>query len=236
MSMTSNFFRLALAGLLFCTGGIAVAAEPINPISDNDDVDICQPFLDGKVDASLLDTMLSAAENGHLYRIQQSTSRMGFCVHSTLSEIEGEFKDFQGGLALQPADDDRGMALVVVKTNSLDVKGSLIESVIKGENFFDVENNPEILFVSKGFKWTSPSSARLKGDLTMRGITRPVVFEVSLTSLDDPGKSKIDKILVKATTEIDRTAFGMNALPSIVDKTVRLCMTVEAFKYDPGKV
>ena len=235
MSMTTHFVRLALAALLFCIGGITVAAEPINPVNDDDD--ICQPFLDGKVDSSLLATMLSAAENGHLYRIQTATSRMGFCVHSQLSEIEGEFKDFKGGLALQAVDNDAGTAMVVIKTGSVDVKGRVIENMIKGESFFDVENNPEILFVSKGFKWIGPDSARLKGDLTMRGITRPVVFEVSLTDLKDGAQnSRTEKILVKATAEIDRTEFGMKALGSMVDDTVRLCMSVEALKYKPGKV
>lgn len=229
MNMRTHIYRLLLAGLLFSTGGIAVAEEPISDIDG--EVDLCEPFKDGKVDASLLTTMLSAAENGHLYRIQKSSSRMGFCVHSNLKEIEGEFKDFQGGLALQPEDNGEGQAMVVIKTGSVDVKGALVEKLIKGENFFDVEHNPEILFVSKGIEWTSPSSAQLKGDLTLRGITRPVIFEVSLTALDGTNASNAEKILVKATTDIDRTAFGMKALSSMVDDTVRLCMSVEARKY-----
>ena len=234
MSMRTRIYRLALAGLLFSTGGMAVAVEPIS--ETDGEVDLCEPFLDGKVDASLLATMLSAAEDGHLYRIQKSSSRMGFCVHSQLSEIEGEFKDFKGGLALQPVVNGKGQAMVVINTASVDVKGRLIENLIKGENFFDVKNNPEILFVSKGFEWTSPSSAQLKGDLTLRGITHPVVFDVTLTALDGTQASNAEKILVKATTEIDRTDYGMKALSSMVDDTVTLCMSVEARKYKADNV
>ena len=233
MNMRTPIVRLALAGLLFSTGWIAFAAEPI--YETDDEVDLCQPFMDGKVDSSLLATMLSAAENGHLYRIQTATSRMGFCVSSQLTEIEGEFTDFRGGLALQAVENDAGLAMLVIKTDSVDVKGKVIENLIKGESFFDVDNNPEILFVSKGFKWIGPDRARLRGDLTMRGITHPVVFDVTLTDMDDDSQnSKTDKILVKATTEIDRTEFGMDALPSLVDTTVRLCMSVEALKYRSG--
>lgn len=229
MSVKTRFYRLALAGLLFSAGGMAVALEPIS--HSDDEVDLCEPFKDGKVDTTLLDTMLTAAENGHLYRIQKSTSRMGFCVHSQLSVIKGEFKEFQGGLALQPVDNGDGQAMVVINTDSVDVKGRLIENLVKGASFFDVDNNPEILFVSKGFEWTSTSTAQLYGDLTLRGITRPVVFEVTLTTLDGTPANKSEKILVKATTEIDRTAFGMKALSSMVDDTVKLCMSVEAQKY-----
>lgn len=234
MSLRKTLSRLVLAGLLLSGGGTAIAAEPIT--GTGNDVDVCKPFQDGRVDASLLETMLTAAENGHLYRIQKATSRMGFCVHSQLSEIEGEFKEFQGGLALQPAVNGKGQAMVVIKTDSVDVKGKMIENLIKGERFFDVENNPEILFVSKGFEWTSPSKALLKGDLTLRGITRPVVFEVTLTALDGTQTDSDEKILVKASTEIDRTAFGMKALSSMVDDTVKLCMSVEARKYKADKV
>ena len=236
MGMRTRFYRLALAGLLFCTGGIAVAVEPISAGDADGDVNLCAPFQDGKVDESLLASMLTAAENGHLYRIQTATSKMGFCVHSQVSEIEGEFKDFKGGLALQPVTNGDGQAMVVVNTNSLYVDGKLIEKLIKGESFFDVEHNPEILFVSKGFEWTSARSAELRGDLTLRGITRPVVFKVTLTTQDGAPASNAEKILVKATTEIDRTAFGMGALPSVVDSKVRLCMTVEALKYRPDSV
>jgi len=236
MNMRTRFYRLAMAGLLFSTGPLAVAAEPISTDDHDGDVSLCAPFQDGKVDASLLATMLSAAENGHLYRIQTSTSKMGFCVHSQVSEIEGQFKDFKGGLALEPVTSGDGQAMVVINADSLDVDGKLIESLLKGESFFDVENNPEILFVSKGFKWTSPRSAELRGELTLRGTTRPVVFKVTLTSLDGAPASDAEKILVKAATEIDRTAFGMDALSSLVDSKVKLCMTVEALKYKPDSV
>jgi polyisoprenoid-binding protein YceI len=121
-----------------------------------------------------------------------------------------------------------GLAMVVIKTDSVDVKGRLIENMVKGESFFDVDNHPEILFVSKSFEWTGEDRAVLKGDLTLRGITRPVVFDVTLTSIDGTWTDKAEKILVKATTSIERTAFGMKALSSMVDDTVTLCMSVEA--------
>ena len=231
MSTKTYLYRLALVGLFLIGTGISVADEAI--INTGDDVDLCEPFLEGRVDGPLIDTMLIAAEQGHLYRIQKSTSRMGFCVQSTLSKIKGEFKDFQGGLALQPVASSDGLAMVVIKTDSVNVKGRLIENMVKGESFFDVDNHPEILFVSKSFEWTGEDRAVLKGDLTLRGITRPVVFDVTLTSIDGTWTDKAEKILVKATTSIERTAFGMKALSSMVDDTVTLCMSVEALKYKP---
>lgn len=194
--------------------------------------DLCEPFLDGKVDASLLSSMLSAAESGHLYRIDQDSSRMGFCVDSQLSRVEGSFRDFRGGLAIDSGRTGDGQAMVVIRTDSVDTDAAFIKKLLKGDSFFDVENNPEILFISTGFEWTSSTTAKLKGDITLRGITRSVVFDVTLSELKQAMVTSLeDRIMVKATTTLNRADFGMTSLSSLVSDNVRLCMSVEATRY-----
>lgn len=197
-----------------------------------EEADVCSPFMDGKVDETLLATMLSAAQDGHLYRIQQDSSRVGFCVDSKLSRIEGSFNNFQGGISLAPGANNDGQTMVLIRTDSLETGGSLVQHMIKGENFFDVAHHPEVLFVSNGFKWTGPDTAVLKGKLTLRGITKPVIFNVKLTALDDKQIKRAGRILVKATTSINRADFGMEKLASLVEGNVQLCMSVEALKYE----
>jgi polyisoprenoid-binding protein YceI len=221
----NTFFKHIILTVTLLTGlGLAQAEEA-------EEIELCEPFKDGVVNESLLATMLSAAQDGHLYRIQQASSKVGFCVDSKLSRIEGDFNDFQGGIALDTGDTADGQTMILIKAASLDTKGAFIENMLKGESFFDVENHPEILFVSNGFKWTGPETAVLKGELTMRGITKPVIFNVTLTALDGKQVKLAEKILVKATTTIDRAAFGMDTLASMVDNDVQLCMSVEALKY-----
>jgi hypothetical protein len=53
-----------------------------------DDEEFCVPFRDSKVAPERVQAMLSAAEDGHLYRIQLSNSRMGFCIGSKFSRVE----------------------------------------------------------------------------------------------------------------------------------------------------
>ncbi|MGB5177203.1 MAG: YceI family protein [Gammaproteobacteria bacterium] len=219
--MSKLFKHIVLTVTLLTVASLAPAEE----------ADICSPFMDGKVDESLLATMLSAADDGHLFRIQQQSSQVGFCVNSKLSRIEGIFRDFKGGMALEQGKSGTGQTIVLIKANSLDTEGNIVESMIKGESFFDVEHYPEVLFVSNGFRWTGADTAVLKGDLTLRGITKPVVFNVTLTSLDGKKVKDAEKILVKATTTINRTDFGMKKLTSLVNNSVDLCMSVEALKY-----
>ena len=222
MDMKKLFKQIVLALTLLTNAAQAQAEE----------AEVCAPFMDGKVDSSLLADMLSAANDGHLYRIKQESSRVGFCVDSKLSRIKGNFRDFQGGMALDPGDNSNGQTMVLIRTDSLDTKGAVIENVIKGEGFFDVEHYPEVLFVSNEFRWTGPETAVLKGELTMRGITKPVIFSVTLTALDTNQVKQAQKILVKATATIDRADFGMEGLSSLVNSSVQLCMSVEALKYE----
>jgi len=216
--------------------GLAVALSTSSLPGMAGESDLCAPFKNnGKVDQSLLETMLEAADGGRLYRIEASSSKVGFCVNSQFKRVEGDFREFQGGMALSKEGAGNAQTLVVIKAGSLDTDGALIESMIKSERFFDVENFPEILFVSTGFEWTSSTTAKLMGDLTLHGVTKPVVFNVTLTDIQDDTEGEGERILVKATTKVSRAEFGMDTLSSLVDDNVQLCMSVKARKF-AGKV
>ena len=213
--------RLILTGLLLIKGmsGSAVAE------------DLCAPFEDGRIDESVMSTMLNAAEAGYLYRMQASTSRVGFCVDSTFQRVEGVFQEFQGGMALLPEAGKTGQTVVVIRTDSLDTKGALVENLVRSSRFFDVANYPEILFVSTDFEWTSPTRAILRGNLTLHGVTKPVIFKVELSGSEGKQVGEAENILVKATTTIHRSDFGMDTLSKLVSDSVQLCMSVKAKKY-----
>ena len=197
--------------------------------------DICSPFKNGKVDESLLASMLDAADNGYLYRIKEDTSQVGFCVSSGWTQVNGDFHDFSGGLTLIPDDnvtsssDDQ--AMVIIRTASLDTRSTTVENLIKGESFFDVAKYPEILFVSHDFEWTGRDTAKILGDLTVHGVTRPVTLQVTLTPVKQLGKSTVERMLIKAKTTIQRSDFGMDNMPGLVSDSVTLCMSVEAVRY-----
>jgi polyisoprenoid-binding protein YceI len=195
------------------------------------DGELCAPFKNGKVDKTVLETLLKAAEVGRLYRIDASSSKVGFCVNSPFRRVEGDFKEFQGGMTLSKDGAGQAQTLVAIKAASLDTDGALIESMIKSERFFDVESYPEILFVSTGFEWTGSTTAVLRGNLTLHGVTKPVTFNVTLSDIKDTSTGAGDRILVKATTRVSRAEFGMDTLSSVVDDNVQLCMSVEARKF-----
>jgi len=192
-----------------------------------DNEELCSPFRNAEIDQSLIATMLKAAKDGHLYQVKANSSKMGFCVESSIGVVEGEFQNFKGGIALKG---DDTLAMLTIDVDSLETDASFIKNMLKGDGFFNVENYPEVVFVSSGFEWISNTRAVLKGKLSMHGITKPVAFYVEITEIaGDLGDS--NRILVKATTTVQRSEFGMKALSSMVNDKVNLCMSVEAERY-----
>ena len=218
MKIYSKSIRACLILLTFCL--------PVQSAFASDD-QLCTAFKDARIDASLLSQMLDAAEDGHLFRIKNGSSKMGFCVDSPVGLVKGNFQSFTGGIALK---EPTNYTLVSVSVDSLETNVPFTESLLKGDQFFNVKNFPELTFVSTGFERLSKTRGVLQGNLSMHGVTKPVAFYVEITEADgDRGDS--DTILVKATTTVQRSEFNMSAMSSLVSDRVSLCMSIEAQRY-----
>jgi polyisoprenoid-binding protein YceI len=195
----------------------------------DDDGRICAPFRGGIVDPAVVKSMLQASKEGRLYRIQQKTSDVGFCVDSTLGRIEARFKGIEGGLALRrEVWGDESQMLVMVDANSLEMDENFLKNILKSEYFLDTYTYSKILFVSTELNWLDQEKAILKGMLTMHGVTRPVHFEVTMTLVPNKDPQSVANIIVTAKTFIKRTDFNMDNLTILVDDMVELCMRIEA--------
>ena len=224
MKLISEIFARGLFGLVLATTAPWGSAES----------DLCAPFEQSEVDESVVASMLASAKDGYLYRIQPSSSQVGFCVDSPVGRVEGRFKDFKGGLTFVPTFTHEGdeQAMVMVDTRSLETDTPVIDSMLKGEQFFDVKKYPKLLFVSRHFRWVNSSEAVLIGDLTLHGITREVGLHVRLMKKDSVGSPEGgETIWVKANTLISRKEFGLDALSPTVSDLVSLCMSVEAVRF-----
>ena len=204
---------------------VPVLAQDVENKNDR----ICAPFRGGVVDPAIVDSMLKAADEGKLYRIQAKTSRVGFCVNSGIGRFEAEFKGIQGGLALRrKVWGDESQMLVMVDTNSLEMKEEFVKNMLKSESFLDTETYSKILFVSSGLHWLDQEKAILTGMLTMHGVTKPISFDVKLIMPKTENPQQDRKIIVTASSFIKRSEFNMASLKFLVSDTVELCMRVEA--------
>ncbi|MCK4833839.1 MAG: YceI family protein, partial [Gammaproteobacteria bacterium] len=166
---------------------------------------------------------------GRLYRIQPKGSTVGFCVDSAVGRVEARFKGVQGGLALRrEVWGDESQMLVMIDTNTLAMKRDYLQNMLESEYFLDTYTYSKILFVSKKLWWRNNDSAFLEGILTMHGVTRPVYFNVKITTIPNRDPQSIADIVVTAKSFIKRSDFNMNELTFLVDDSVELCMRIEA--------
>jgi polyisoprenoid-binding protein YceI len=173
--------------------------------------------------------MLQASEEGRLYRIQPRSSNVGFCVDSAIGRIEARFKGIEGGFALRKEVwGDKSQMLVMVDTNSLAMEKDYLQNLLKSEYFLDTYTYSKILFVSTKLWWVSPDRAILEGMLTMHDVTRPVYFDVRITTVPNKDTQSVANILVTAKSFINRSDFNIGNLTFLVNDTVELCMRVEA--------
>ncbi len=190
---------------------------------------ICAPFRGGVVDQAIVKSMLEASKEGQLYRIQPKSSSVGFCVNSAVGRIEARFKGIQGGLALRrEVWGDKSQMLVMVDTKTLAMKKDYLQSMLKSEYFLDTYTYSKILFVSTKLWWRDQNNAFLEGNLTMHGVTKPIYFNVQISTVPNKDPQSVADIVVTAKSFINRSDFDMDNLTFLVSDSVELCMRIEA--------
>lgn len=138
------------------------------------------------------------------WNIDPSHSEVSFTVrHLMVSKVRGSFSGVSGSFVV--ADDVKVNATVDATT--LNTRDENRDGHVKSADFFDVENHPTWTFVSTAVTGTG-SDLKLTGDLTLRGVTKSITFDVDFLGVNtDPwGNTKAG---FEAKAEINRKDFGM---------------------------
>jgi polyisoprenoid-binding protein YceI len=137
------------------------------------------------------------------WTVDPSHSELGFVArHLMVTKVRGQFKEFEGTVKVGDAITD-SQVTAVAQLGSVDTGSADRDAHLRSADFFDVENNPTMSFTS-----TEVTENTLKGDLTIKGVTRPVEFELDFGGLaTDPWGNQ--KAGFEAETEINRKDFGL---------------------------
>lgn len=141
------------------------------------------------------------------WSIDRTHSRVGFIVpHYGITEVEGNFKDFDASV-VSKADDFNGAEVTfTAKTASIDTDNERRDGHLKSADFFDAEKHPEVSF--KGTLVKDGGKYKLKGDITMRGVTKPIEFDVTYGGTMDTGRGL--KAGFKLSGDLNRQDFGVS--------------------------
>lgn len=164
------------------------------------------------------------------YALDKSHASLTFRVsHLGFSMFTGRFDNLFAKLNLDPLAPEKSAVEASVYANSVNTNVEKLDEHLKSADWLKVEQFPMITFKSTGVS-AAGSKAKMVGDLTLLGVTKPVTFDVTLRGAGMNPFAKLDTVGFAATTTIKRSEWGLKTyLPAIGDD-VELSLEAE-FNY-----
>ncbi len=173
------------------------------------------------------------------WKIDPVHTEVGFEVRHFFAKVHGVFHEVEGTIAFDPADTSAVKIDATVQVKSIDTGNPKRDGHLQSADFFDAEKNPTLTFKSTKVARAGKDKFKITGDLTMRGVTKSVVFDAEFlgsSAVSVGGQSWGTKAGFSATTVVNRKDFGINwnkALDNggvMVDDNVTIVLNVEADK------
>jgi polyisoprenoid-binding protein YceI len=168
------------------------------------------------------------------YVLDTVHSRVTFYVnHLGFSNSVGEFRLADGTLSFDADDWSKSAVSVKLPVETLDLGDAKWQAHILSADFLEASKYPEIGFKSTRLEASGGGRGRLYGDLTIHGVTRPVVLDVRLNKAGEHPMRKVPAVGFTATTVVHRSDFGVAAyVPAVADD---LEVRIEIEAYVPAK-
>lgn len=144
------------------------------------------------------------------WTLDPAHSELTFKVkHLMISNVKGEFKDFDVKMDVPDGDLAKANIQVKVDTSSISTNNTDRDNHLKSEDFFDVENHPDLSFETKSVHRVDNENYKLKGLLTIRGISQEVVLDMEHGGyMKDPYGN--EKAGFAVSGKINRKDFGLH--------------------------
>ncbi len=144
------------------------------------------------------------------YVIDTAHTQIGFVArHAMITKVRGQFDESEGGVHLDGDDPSSSNAQVTIRTTSIQSHNATRDEHLRGSEFLDVANHPTITFTSSDVERVGDTTFAVTGDLTIRGVTRPVTVNFELTGAEtDPGGNF--RVGFEGRTTINRKDWGVN--------------------------
>lgn len=158
---------------------------------------------------SLFLILFSVSPAQNTWQIDKAHSNLDFSVrYMMLSNVRGSYDSFDAVL-VQHNDGFSGSEIqVTVQAATINTQNSDRDNHLRSSDFFDIENHPDLKFVSREFQKSGDGTYTILGDLTMRGVTKPVTIDAEMIGLvDDP--RGFQRVAFTGETTVNRNDFGV---------------------------
>lgn len=153
------------------------------------------------------------------YNVDPAHTQVAFSIdHMGFSVYHGLFGASAGTLNFDPAAPDAAKVAVEFPIAGIVTTSATLNDRLKSDKFFDAVNFPMARFESTSVV-TRGSEAKITGNLTLKGVTKPVTLDARFTGTGKNPLNKLETVGFSATTSINRSDFGISFLvPMVADK------------------
>ena len=161
--------------------------------------------------------LVSFATFAQQWTVDKAHAKVGFTVtHLLISEVDGNFKAFDASVTSSKEDFSDAVFSLTADVNSFNTENDNRDKDLKGESGFNVEKFPTLTFKSTSISKVADKKFKLTGDLTMKGVTKPVTLDLILMGMGKNNRTQKLKAGFKITGTIKRTDFGIGGMPAAV--------------------
>lgn len=158
--------------------------------------------------AALLNTAAFAQST---WNVDRAHSKLTFtATHLLVSDVDGEFKDFSANIVASKPDFSDAKFNLTANTSSVNTGVDQRDGHLKSADFFDVANYPALTFTTTAISKASENRYKLKGNLTIHGVTKPVIFDLWYRGTITGQQGKPDAGF-QVTGTIKRSDFGFGS-------------------------
>ncbi len=148
--------------------------------------------------------------------------------HFGFSTPSANFTDIQGTIKVDNAKPANSSVEVTIPLSSVNTNVVALDKEFQEEAWFNAAKYPNITFKSTKVETKDKKHFKITGDLTVKGVTKPVVLDAVLNKQGEHPMAKVPAIGFNATTSFNRSAFGIgNYVPNVGDK-INVNITTEA--------
>ena len=169
----------------------------------------------------------AAVETRNTWTIDPSHTTVEFVAkHMMITTVKGRFAELTGTIVADESNIADSSVEATLQAASLDTRNEQRDAHLRSPDFLDVENYPTVTFRSTRVEGTK-DEFQLTGDLTIRGVTRPVTLQMKFNGYGVDPLTKEDKLGFSAQGHFSRSQFGLGTWYPAVGDDVRVRIEAE---------
>lgn len=186
----------------------------------------------GLAAAALLISSMAFAEPAGTYQFDKKGAHqfvMFKISHLGYSWLYGRFNDFNGTFTVDANNPENSKVEATIQTASVDSNHAERDKHLRSDDFLDVDKYPTATFKSTSIEQTGDDTAKITGDFTLHGVTKPVTLDAKMIGYgDDPWGGY--RMGLEASTSLKLADFGITKDLGPASETVEIIISVEGIK------